>query len=286
MREIKWTTTDKIIAKYEALLFDAYGVLINHDGALAGAPELISSLNRQNKSYFVVTNDASRSPEEASAWYQTCDLDISAHRVISSGSLLKPYFDQQNLQGAKTLVLGPEGSMEMARRAGAALIDWSADGDFDVLAICDESGFPFPEALDGVISNLFRMWDKGKEPALLLLNPDCIYPQGVNRFGIAAGSIAALMRAAVSARYPERSESLFLPMGKPHKPIFEEAAKRAQTRSLVMIGDQVATDIRGAHTFGIDSVLMVTGVERLEKKQEEWKPTYHMRHLLPAPGTY
>ena len=86
MHEIKWTTTDKIIAKYEALLFDAYGVLINHDGALAGAPELISSLNRQNKSYFVVTNDAldSLTIEEAflQPGTQTTDADRDVYRPL------------------------------------------------------------------------------------------------------------------------------------------------------------------------------------------------------------
>ena len=44
--------------------------------------------------------------------------------------------------------------------------------------------------------------------------------------------------------------------------MFEEAAERAGTRKLVMVGDQLATDIRGARQFGIDSALVLSGLTR------------------------
>jgi HAD superfamily hydrolase (TIGR01450 family) len=279
MREYNWITPSELIGQYDALLFDAFGVLINHSGPMDGAPSLISHLNKEDKAYFVVTNDASRSPEDAATWYRDNGLDISGNRVISSATLLKPFFTANQLVDATTVVLGPAGSQEMATRAGAEVVDWSTETDFEVLAICDEFGFPFPEALDHVISLLFRMWDRGKQPILLLVNPDFIYPQREGHFGIAAGSIAALIRAAVLARYPDRSAPLFIQLGKPHAPIFAEAARRAGTRSLVMIGDQIATDIRGAQDFGIDSVLMTTGVERVSDISSEYRPTYCMNSL-------
>jgi len=53
----------------------------------------------------------------------------------------------------------------------------------------------------------------------------------------------------------------FVPLGKPHAPIFEAALQRSPTkdkRRIVMLGDQFVTDVRGAHAFGIDSVFMET----------------------------
>jgi ribonucleotide monophosphatase NagD (HAD superfamily) len=49
--------------------------------------------------------------------------------------------------------------------------------------------------------------------------------------------------------------------------MFERAVAAAGTRRVVLIGDQLATDIRGANDFGIDSALVGTGLTRLER---EW----------------
>ena len=42
--------------------------------------------------------------------------------------------------------------------------------------------------------------------------------------------------------------------------LFETALRRCGIRDMVMIGDQLETDIRGANDFGIDSVLVAGGV--------------------------
>jgi len=47
--------------------------------------------------------------------------------------------------------------------------------------------------------------------------------------------------------------------------MFEAAARRFPERTraeMVMVGDQLGTDILGANRFGIDSVLVETGVDR------------------------
>jgi ribonucleotide monophosphatase NagD (HAD superfamily) len=51
----------------------------------------------------------------------------------------------------------------------------------------------------------------------------------------------------------------FVSLGKPHPAIFEEAVRRAGTRHMVMIGDRLETDIRGANDFGIASALVTAG---------------------------
>jgi ribonucleotide monophosphatase NagD (HAD superfamily) len=52
----------------------------------------------------------------------------------------------------------------------------------------------------------------------------------------------------------------FEPLGKPHRPIFDAACARLATRNVVMVGDQLATDIRGANDAGLVSALVRTGV--------------------------
>jgi len=61
---------DALLARYDAILFDAYGVLVHGNGAMPGAAELLARLNREDKRYFIVTNDASKLPDTAASRYR------------------------------------------------------------------------------------------------------------------------------------------------------------------------------------------------------------------------
>ena len=74
----------------------------------------------------------------------------------------------------------------------------------------------------------------------------------------------------------------FTPLGKPHAALYAEALSRSGTRNMVMIGDQLETDIRGARAFGLDAAWIGTGVtaDTLAAASAEMQPTYHLRSLL------
>ena len=55
-------TARELIAAYDALLIDAYGVLVDARAALPGAAELIAAATEAKRRIVVVTNDASRLP--------------------------------------------------------------------------------------------------------------------------------------------------------------------------------------------------------------------------------
>jgi ribonucleotide monophosphatase NagD (HAD superfamily) len=131
---------------------------------------------------------------------------------------------------------------------------------FDVLIIADESGFPFLETVDTVLSGLFNTIDHRQEIHLVLPNPDLIYPKDNHGFSVGSGSIAMIFEAAIRIRYLHQTDLTFIPLGKPEQGLFEEAFHRCGTNNLVMIGGQIETDIRGACTFRIDSVLFNSGL--------------------------
>jgi len=66
--------------------------------------------------------------------------------------------------------------------------------------------------------------------------------------------------------------------------MFEEAARRSRSRDLLMVGDQLATDILGARRFGIPSVLITTGLVRVTDRSwpPEMAPTYLLSSLSPS----
>ena len=284
METIQEITIDEIIYRYSVLLLDAYGVLVHTSGAIPGAIELIHDLNSTNKQYFILTNDASKLPTTAAERYQGYGLALEPERIISSGTLLKSYFRTNNLIGAPCLVLGPEDSMHYVELAGGRIV--SCNDGFDVLVIGDETGYPFLETIDMVLSFLFHKIENKEHVHLILPNPDLIYPKDDQNFGFASGSMALMFEAALNLRYPDLSNLRFVRLGKPHSPIFTEAFKRSGSRDMVMIGDQLETDIRGANAFGIDSVLITSGVSasRMTFLAKDQRPTYRMRSLISRSG--
>ena len=262
------------------MLFDAYGVLSYSVGALPGAVELIDRLNRMGKPYYVLTNDASALPETRAARYQKVGLNVDAERIITSGSLLTGFFAEHGLSGARCAVLGTEDSAEYVRLAGGEVAP-AADG-FDVVVVGDQAGFPFVRGVNNVLSELFRMIDAGEAPILVLPNPDLVYPSD-DGFGMASGSVALIIEAALRQRYPERDGLEFERLGKPNVAIFEAALGLTGTMDMVMLGDGLETDIRGANAFGIDSALVaggVTPVDGLDGAVDV--PTYWVRGLTGA----
>ena len=277
-------TIDALIERYPVLLFDAFGVLIHGSGPLDGAAGLIDRLNGIGKPYYILTNDASKLEATAARTLQDYGLDVPPERIIPSGALLARHFASHNLAGARTAVLGPADSAAFVERAGGRVVPPTEP--FEVLVIGDESGFPFLETVDAVLSALIARLDRGEAVHLVLPNPDLIYPKADRGFGIASGSLALLFEAALALRYPDRPPARFVRLGKPYPAIFEEAARRSGTRDMVMLGDQLETDIRGANAFGIPSVLVATGVSGpgTTALPAALRPTYRLASLASRPA--
>jgi HAD superfamily hydrolase (TIGR01450 family) len=272
---------DDLLGRYEAVLFDAYGVLVHGSGALPGARELLGRLNSERRPYFVVTNDASKLPATAASRYQRFGLPIDASRILTSGMLLAGHFAAAGLGGRRCAVLGPADSARYVADAGGEVVP--PDEAFDVLVIGDESGFPFLDWADAALSSLFVSIDEGRPVHLVVPNPDLIYPGG-GGFGFAAGTIASMFEGALALRYPDRPELRFARLGKPNTPIFEDAIRRLGTSRVVMIGDTLETDIKGARAAGLDAVWIETGVTSIipEDAPTHLRPTWRMAGLAPV----
>jgi ribonucleotide monophosphatase NagD (HAD superfamily) len=206
-----------------------------------------------------MSNSASTLPEHMVEILAEMELCIPQQRLITAGMLLQPYFQRHELIGKCCITLGTQDSLAYVRRAGGTVVSPDTPGSVDAVIIADQAGFPLLEALDETLSVVLRQFDRQQFTHLVLCNPDLVYPRGFGRFGFTAGGLAAMLEAVLRQRYPESAYG-FARLGKPFRAMYEEAASRAGTRDMVMIGDQLATDILGANEFGIDSVLISTGL--------------------------
>ncbi|MEZ4742978.1 MAG: HAD hydrolase-like protein [Bdellovibrionota bacterium] len=285
-------TIDQAIATYDALLFDAFGVLVNANSALPGAIELINRLNTENYEYYILTNGASLTLELTQKRYLAKGLNIPIERIISSGSLIKNWFAKNELTGANCYVIGPATSHELILEAGGRIVDTSTK-QVKVFAICDQSNMKFPEEINHIISLIFQLIDSGQTPRMLVPNPDLIYPASEGKFAITSGSIAEMIERILLTRYPTKTNLKFERLGKPFSPIFEEAFKKTKTLNMALIGDQLITDVAGANKFGIDSILIGTGItkivdsnkdsfstELLQNGSPHCIPKYYLKNLL------
>lgn len=270
-----FATIGELIDRYEVLLLDAYGVLVHSEGAMPGAAELLAAIAERGKRFFVVTNDASKLPETGASRYRSFGLAIEPEQMITAGSLLA----SAGLGGARCMVLGTPDTERYVERGGGVIVPPADDAAYDAIIVGDDAGYPFLDTLDTALTVLYRHCDRGDNVRLILANPDLLYAKGEKRYGFTAGGAAMLLEAALTRRYPAR-EWAFERLGKPHRPIFDEARRRAGTDRLVMIGDQIETDIAGALDAGIDAALLETGVTRWDERADDAvQPTYVVRTL-------
>ena len=89
-----------VISKYEVIFFDAFGVLKTYNGLIPGIENTFAYLRETGKDFYVVTNDASRSPEQLAESYVKLGIDdVTPDRIISSGMLAREYLELKVRKG-------------------------------------------------------------------------------------------------------------------------------------------------------------------------------------------
>lgn len=260
------TTVDALFDRYRGFLIDAYGVLVDGTGGLPGAAAFIERLERESRPWRVVTNDASRSPAACGARYRTLGVPVPDERVLTSGLLLAPFFADRS--SVTALVLGPPDTHAYVRETGARALPPDAEDllDASVIVLGDAGGFDFLEGLDRALSLCTARLEKGQPIDLVVPNPDLIYPKApatASRpatFGFAAGTMLEMLERALALRHPNSPLLTVHRLGKPAPALFRAGLEALGTTDVVMLGDQLATDIVGARAAGVDAALVVSGV--------------------------
>ena len=236
-------------------------------------------LNRDDKPYFIVTNDASKLPATAASRYQRFGLPIDASRILTSGMLLTGHFADRGLRGRRCAVLGPADSARYVADAGGEVVP--PDEAFDVLVIGDESGFPFLDWADAALSSLFVSIRRGPAGPPRGAEPGSDLP-GRRRLRLRRRDHRQHVRGRArrfGIRIGRNCASRGL--GKPNTPIFEDAVRRLGTSRAVMVGDTLETDIAGARAAGLDAVWIRDRCHRGHRGRHAGAPASHLAHAGP-----
>jgi HAD superfamily hydrolase (TIGR01450 family) len=246
-----------IIDRYNVIFFDAFGVLKNYQGLVPGIEKTFEYLADQKKEYYIVTNDASRSPVQLASSYHQMGLHaVTPDRIISSGMLTKEYLYLKVPEGV-VAYLGTEGSAHYIESLGLHPMPISdvTDGNMDkikALLFLDDEGFDWKDGLNKAI-NLMR---KRTIPAIVA-NTDHAYPVTIHDLSVAVGGLAMMVENIVGKK--------FIRFGKPDSQMFMFAYdlirdyRPISKKEIVMVGDTLHTDILGGNKFGLDTVLVLSG---------------------------
>ncbi|GAB3561124.1 HAD-IIA family hydrolase [Spirosoma luteolum] len=247
-----------VAEKYSVIFFDAFGVLKNSEGILPDIQQTFDWMREQGKEFYVLTNDASRGPQElAESYYRQGFYAITPDRIISSGMLAREYLDLKVHHGT-VAYLGTASSahyLETAdlRTMPISEVDLKDVADINALVLLDDEGFDWNTDLKKTV-NLLRK----RNIPVIVANTDATYPVSKTRIAIAIGAVAKMIEGIVGKK--------FIRFGKPDAQLFMFAYERVQAvapsitkRDVLMVGDTLTTDILGGNKFGLDTVLVLTG---------------------------
>ncbi len=248
----------EIVTRYKAVFFDAYGVLKNHKGILPGIGKTFDFLESHGIEYYIVTNDASRSPQSLAYAYQIQGLaHIDTSKIISSGMLAHDWL-RLKIKSGKVAYIGTWRSAHYIEILGLETVpisklDLDDIEDIRCLVFLDDEGFDWNKDINKAI-NLLRE----KNIPVVVANTDQSYPLNRTDIALAVGGISDLVERTIG--------KYFIRFGKPDTQMFMYGYDRAckkqpslKVDEILMVGDTLFTDIIGGNKFGMDTALVLTG---------------------------
>ena len=227
-----------------AVLFDMDGVLYNSEEPIPGAAETLAWLRGRQIPYLFVTNTTSRGRDALTQKLARFGIPANPQQIMTPCEAAADWLRSQN-NGKVALFLRP------AARA-------AFDG-LDSLADDAESGARYV-----VIGDLGSAWDfrtLNRAFRLLHANPAAtLIALGMTRYWKAGDGISMDVAPFVAA-LENASGRQALVFGKPAAAFFYAAAARLGVASgeILMVGDDIESDIGGAQSAGMRAALVRTG---------------------------
>lgn len=235
-------------AAYRALVCDLDGVVYRGPEAV---PHAVESLTSFGGRVLYATNNASRSPTDVADHLRELGLAAAAADVVNSSQAAAWLLTSRLETGAQVLVIGGPGVATAVREKGFVPVRPGEPADA-VDAVVQGYG---PDVRAADLAEAAYAVQRGA--LWVATNTDATLP--TDR-GVAPGngSLVAAVEQAVG-RPPD------LVAGKPEAAIYELCGERLglPTTELLAVGDRLDTDIAGANALGMDSLIVLTGVDDL-----------------------
>lgn len=226
-----------------AYLVDLDGTLVSGGAPLPFAAKLLRSLGDR---VALLSNDAEHTATQLSRSLGAMNLHIAPERIVLAGVTAVDVVAGE-MPGARVMLLASRALRSHARQRGLELTQENAAA----VILGRDRRFSYDSL--AVAANAIR-----KGARLVVANPDLTHPGPRNTVVPETGALlGSLLACTGRVRYRV--------IGKPQLPMFRQALQilGARSRDAVMIGDNPATDGRGAQAAGIKFIHVDNFVARL-----------------------
>lgn len=273
------TTAKPLVEGHDLVMFDLDGVVYVSGRAIGDVAAHISQVRESGRSVAFVTNNASRTPDQVAERLLKVGVEATGEDVVTSAQAAASLLRERYGEGARVLMLGSAGLRTALLEAGLVPVE-EVDPENPVVAVTTGYG---PDVRWKDIMRAAVLIREGTP--YVACNADMSVPSS---YGLAPGH-GVLVNTLASFAGVEPTVA-----GKPRLPLMEETVRRVGGAAALMVGDRLDTDIEGAHSLGIPSLLVLTGVTWLKELVEappHQRPTYIASNTSglfephPAPDT-
>lgn len=248
------------LSEISAVISDMDGVLWRGDTPLPMLSQFFAFLRQRDLPFVLATNNSGR---HTTAYIQKLAHlgvpDVQAAQIVTSATATVDYLKEHHPQ-ANLFVIGNAGLFQTLREANFTVLTLDDDQIADVVVCGIDFEFSYEKARHACLQI------RNHGATFIGTNPDLTFPspQGLVP---GAGSLVHMIEVA--------TDTQALIIGKPKAAMFEVALKRlaVSAEQCLMIGDRLSTDIVGAQALGIQTALVLTGVNTRDEVQTV-APTY------------
>lgn len=263
-----------LVSKYGLWFVDLDGVVWRGADVLGDNVEGVLQLMNAGRDVVFITNNSTRSRRLLRLMLSKVGIEVDERRVVNSGYATSVYL-KLNYGLGTVLVVGESGLVEELVLQGFIVVDedYALRHGVDYVVVGLDRNLSFRK-LEAALHALKR------GAMFVATNTDATLPVGEGRVVPGAGSVVSLLERS-SGRKPD------LVVGKPNTAILEVALSalgRVSKADCIVVGDRLDTDMAMAKEFGVDSLLVLTGVvaDVGSVRESPFKPTYVSRSILHA----
>tara|TARA_B100001057_G_scaffold492339_1_gene584533 strand:+ start:8934 stop:9713 length:780 start_codon:yes stop_codon:yes gene_type:complete len=257
MTKINWK-------KIRGFIFDLDGVVYRGNKPIKSAIKTINYLIKKKYKIAFLTNNSTKSQKEFSQKIIKCGVDIDPKFVITTCVATANFISKKYKKGNNIYVIGSKALKNEIKLKKFRI------SDKNVKAVVAGLDLDINYKKITIASNILR---KGK--LLVATNPDKILP---NEKGFQPGA-GSIIQSIIEATGP-KIKKIFI--GKPNTFLIKEALKvmRLNRENVVLVGDQLETDILAAKNYKMKSILVETGVPNTAKKIKASLKLKNLSHLI------
>jgi len=242
----------------KALIVDIDGVILKDNEPLPGAAEFVRWLTTRSVPYLFLTNYPSQTPADLRSRLLGAGLDVPAAGFYTSAMATAEFLDSQAGERRRAFVVGEGALVHALYQAGFTISETQAD----YVVLGETRAYNWE-----MIRRAARLVRAGAR--FVATNPDVAGPDGMPSCGALAAPIER-----ISGKRP-------FYVGKPNAIMMRAALRHlgAHSESTWMVGDNMDTDIIAGIQTGLGTVLVLSGVSRMEDLE---RYAYRPHHVVAA----